>query len=94
MLDVYFLFPTIENMVSTPRGRQVLPWVTTFRLLAVMLMCALSFIPGKNVKFIISDRFSSFSSLDFLLRVFLKVRYSKASSTFVAATLDFVNSNQ
>lgn len=73
--DVYFLFPTIENMVTTDRGRQVLPWVTSFRLLAVAIMCVLSLIP------------------DFLLRVLLKMRYSKASSKFVAATLDFVNSN-
>ena len=46
ILDVYFLFPTIENMVTTDRGQQVLPWVTTFRLLAVILMCVLSLIPG------------------------------------------------
>ena len=46
ILDVYFLFPTIENMVTTDRGQQVLPWVTSFRLLAVILMCALSLIPG------------------------------------------------
>ena len=46
ILDVYFLFPTIENMVTTDRGQQVLPWVTSFRLLAVILMCVLSLIPG------------------------------------------------
>ena len=46
ILDVYFLFPTIENMVTTERGRQVLPWVTSFRLLAVILMSVLSLIPG------------------------------------------------
>ena len=46
ILDVYFLFPTIENMVATARGQQVLPWVTSFRLLAVILMCVLSLIPG------------------------------------------------
>ena len=37
-------------MVSTVRGQQVLPWVTTLRLLAVSIMCLLSLIPG--IKFI------------------------------------------
>ena len=80
--DVFFLFPTIENMVeyyftyvhlyifmifilrrplprillisitidpqvSTVRGQQTLPWVTTFRLLAVVLMTLLSLLPGQ-----------------------------------------------
>ena len=49
VLDVYFLFPTIENMVTTDRGRQVLPWVTSFRLLAVVTMCVLSLIPGDSL---------------------------------------------
>jgi len=73
--DVFFLFPTIENMVSTVRGQQTLPWVTTFRLLAVVLMTLLSLLP------------------DCLLRLLLKLRYRKASTTFVSSTLDFVNAN-
>ena len=69
---MFFLFPTIENMVedffesiytsifmifdvkigepqvSTVRGQQTLPWVTTFRLLAVVLMTLLSLLPGQG----------------------------------------------
>jgi len=73
--DVYFLFPTIENMVSTVRGQQVLPWVTTLRLLAVIIMCLLSLIP------------------DFLLSWIIRMRYSKASKTFLNSTLNFLNCN-
>jgi len=73
--DVFFLFPTIENMVTTVRGQQTLPWVTTFRLLALVLITVISFLP------------------DFLLKTILKLRYRKASPTFLSSVLNFVNSN-
>ena len=30
-LGFYFLFPTIENMIDTPRGKETYPLTSTFR---------------------------------------------------------------
>ena len=46
MSDVYFLFPTIENMERTERGQEVLPLVTTWRRPAVLVLMILGLLPG------------------------------------------------
>lgn len=60
--ELFFLFPTIENMVSTVRGQQVLPWVSTFRMVALAAMVLISILPEFLINVILKSRYNRASS--------------------------------
>lgn len=53
--DIYLLFPTIENMASTTRGKETLPLVTTYKPFALLLLVFMNILlPEKVLKWLIS----------------------------------------
>ena len=50
-LGVYFLFPTIENMVGTERGRQVYPLTTLLRIPCILILSLLYIILPSKFRF-------------------------------------------
>ncbi|XP_023321164.1 lipid droplet-associated hydrolase isoform X2 [Eurytemora carolleeae] len=76
---VYFLFPTIENMVGTERGRQVYPLTTLLRIPCILILSLLYIILPKQI-------------LRTLLRRFLKdVPDSVLNTVHVLANPNYVN---
>jgi len=49
----YFLFPTIENMIDTPRGKETYPLTSTFRIPLIWATFLLSLLPGFLKRFLI-----------------------------------------
>eukprot|EP00092_Neocalanus_flemingeri_P020609 GFUD01022331.1.p1 GENE.GFUD01022331.1~~GFUD01022331.1.p1 ORF type:complete len:309 (+),score=64.24 GFUD01022331.1:49-975(+) len=59
--EIFFLFPTIENMMSTVRGRQTWPLVSTWRYLAVFIVFLLNILPSAFLRFITRQKYGQAS---------------------------------
>jgi len=59
--DVFFLFPTIENMMSTDRGVQTWPLVSTWRYFAVFIVFLLNMLPRSLLGFLTKQKYGEAS---------------------------------
>eukprot|EP00090_Calanus_glacialis_P047447 TRINITY_DN9865_c0_g1_i2.p1 TRINITY_DN9865_c0_g1~~TRINITY_DN9865_c0_g1_i2.p1 ORF type:complete len:308 (-),score=58.99 TRINITY_DN9865_c0_g1_i2:101-1024(-) len=60
--DIFFLFPTIENMISTSRGAQIWPLVSTWRPVAVFIVILLNIFPSAFLTFLTRLKYGTASN--------------------------------
>ena len=93
LTEVYFLFPTIENMMSSPRGVPTWSLCTTWRRPMLLLLLTVLNLILPDFLLRLFERFPLSSYNIFLRRWILSVSMPQAPEVFVRAAARWRNPN-